>query len=148
VVAAGGRIYATDVNRRVGTTTATSNGTATSGTTELVVDTVTASVVSGRRYRIKATFPHQHSVANDRFFLLIREGTTTGGTQLTYNTTFGHTTGQADVLIIETDWTAPAPSRRSAQPRSPAASSSNSQSRRPGWPAGSSCPASGSYAPT
>jgi hypothetical protein len=106
VVAAGGRIYATDVNRRVGTTTATSNGTATSGTTELVVDTVTASVVSGRRYRIKATFPHQHSVANDRFFLLIREGTTTGGTQLTYNTTFGHTTGQADVLIIETDWTA------------------------------------------
>jgi hypothetical protein len=106
VVAAGGRIYATDINRRVGTTTATTNGTATSSTTELVVDTVTASVVSGRRYRIKSTFPHQHSVANDRFFLLLREGTTTAGTQLTYNTTFGHTTAQVDVLTVETDWTA------------------------------------------
>jgi hypothetical protein len=106
VVAAGGRIYASDINRRIGTTTATTNGSATSSTTESVVDTITVSVVAGRRYRIKSVFPHNHSVANDRFFVLIREGTTTAGTQLTYDTTYGHTTGQTDTVRPEVDWTA------------------------------------------
>ncbi len=106
MVSAGGRIYASDINRRVGTTTATSNASATSSTTESVVDTVTVSVVSGRRYRIRSVFPHQHSVASDRFFILLREGTTTAGAQLAYATTFGHTTGQVDVVTPEVDWVA------------------------------------------
>jgi hypothetical protein len=107
VVAAGGRIYASDVNRRVGTVTATSNFSATSGLTELVVDTITVTVVAGRRYTIKSVFPHQHSTVGDRFFVLLREGTTAAGTQLTYETTYGHTTGQVDTVKPEVDWTAP-----------------------------------------
>jgi hypothetical protein len=107
VVAAGGRVYASDVNRRVGTTTATTDGSATSGTTELVVDTVTATVIAGRAYRVRSVFPHQHSVASDRFFILLREGTTVAGTQLSYDTTFGHTIAQVDTARPEADWTAP-----------------------------------------
>jgi hypothetical protein len=107
VVAAGGRIFASDVNRRIGTTTATSNFTATSGTTELVVDTITVTVVAGRRYHVKSVFPHQHSQAADRFFVLLREGLTAAGAQLTYETSYGHTTGQVDTVKPEVDWVAP-----------------------------------------
>jgi hypothetical protein len=71
--------------RLVGFDDSTSAASATSGTTELIVDTVVAALVSGRRYKIEWVLSFDGSVANDVFFLLIRAGTTTSDTQLKFN---------------------------------------------------------------
>jgi hypothetical protein len=71
--------------RLVGFDDSTSNASATSGTTELIVDTVVASLVSGRRYKIEWVLSFSGSVDNDIFFLLLRAGTTTSDTQLKFN---------------------------------------------------------------
>lgn len=84
----GDNIAAGDVNiaqnRRIGTTTAVTDLTATSGTTEKVLDTITVSVVSGRTYRISYICHYIGSVAADGYRIFLREGLTTAGTQLTY----------------------------------------------------------------
>ena len=58
-------------------TTTTSDGTATSGTTDTrdaVLGNYQFTAVSGRRYRIMCTFLLNGSVANDRFICQIRDG--------------------------------------------------------------------------
>ena len=83
--------------------TATSNASATSGTTELIVDQVTFDAVSGRRYRIKWVVPFSGTVTDDRFFLLLRAGATVLDTQLKFTTV--EINNQFD-SIVETIWTA------------------------------------------
>jgi hypothetical protein len=91
--------------RRVGTTTATSNASTTSGTTELAVDQVTATLVSGSTYRLKWYFKWTATVANDRFALRVRDGSGIGGTEresLVFNTL----TGNVFTEMLERDYTA------------------------------------------
>jgi hypothetical protein len=93
-VAGGDIVYAADNNdhetriaaiegRRV-TTIATSAATATSGTTESAIDQVTKTLVSGKRYEIKWVLQWSGTVTDDVFFVLIRSGSGTGGTQLAF----------------------------------------------------------------
>ena len=89
--------------RLVGLTTATSNASATSGTTELVVDQVTFTAVSGRRYRIRWNLSFSGTVTDDLFFLLLRAGSTVADTQLKFCTV--EINNQRDA-IVETIWTA------------------------------------------
>lgn len=79
---AGDIISASDVNRRVGTTPATTDSSATSGTTELSVDQVTANLTLGRKYVVTWDMNWLGTVAADVFSLRIREGSGTGGAQL------------------------------------------------------------------
>lgn len=51
-------------------------------TTDTVADTVTADLVSGRKYRIRWVGGVTSTVAADSLFLRIREDSTTAGTQL------------------------------------------------------------------
>ncbi len=111
--AAGDPIYASDVNTRVGTTEGTSDIAATSYSTEGVLDTVTISAVSGKRYKIQYFTPYQGSVAADRFLVRIRTGTTIAGVQLTYDTAEIHATGGVYDLIIIAEWTASATASQS-----------------------------------
>lgn len=107
--AGGDVIYAADVNTRVGTNEATSNVAAASYASETVIDTVTANVVSGKRYQIRAFFPYFGSVAADRFLIRIRTDTTTAGTQLAYSSAQIHSvTGSLPyyTVIIIAEWTA------------------------------------------
>lgn len=87
---AGDIIEATDIAvamlGRLGTTTATSDASATSGTTELAVDQVSISAINGYRYKIEWHFAWAGSVANDTGLVRIRVGSGTGGTQLGYMT--------------------------------------------------------------
>jgi hypothetical protein len=87
-------------------TTATTNSSATSGTTELAVDQVTISAVNGVTYRIRWWTQWQGSVANDRHFLLLRLGSGTGGTQLTFGTVVVKDTAAAEIAVVEAEWTA------------------------------------------
>lgn len=68
---------------RIATTVRTSDGSATSSTTEQGTDSVTAALVSGRTYRITSVMHLTYTVAADRFLHRIRTDTTSG-TQLNY----------------------------------------------------------------
>lgn len=107
-VSAGDIIRAADMNKatdqRIATTSATSDGSASSGTTEALVDTVTFTAVSGYTYKLEAYFPGAGSVALDRFLIRIREGNGTSGTQVTYWTLYASGTNAADVARPATDW--------------------------------------------
>jgi len=107
-VFAGDIISASDVNRRIGTTTRVSDTAATSGTTELQVDTVTGILVSGRRYRLRWFCLFNGSVAADNFFFILREGSGTAGTQLAFTTERIDTTGVTESKVLEVDYTAAA----------------------------------------
>ncbi|GIE46211.1 hypothetical protein [Actinoplanes lobatus] len=99
-------IYASDINRRAGTTTATSDASATSGTTELAIDQVTINAVSGHTYRIVWWCPWLGSVAADRFFLILRTGSGIAGTQLTFSTIVVASTSATEGETVITEWTA------------------------------------------
>lgn len=90
MVAGGDIIYAADINlaqlKRVGTTLGTSDGTATSGTTELAIDQVTATLVAGYRYNLRWFARWAFTVATDDFFLLLREDSGISGTQIAFMT--------------------------------------------------------------
>lgn len=106
---AGDPIESVDVNRRVGTTTATSDSSATSGTTELSIDQVTATLVAGNRYTITWDVNWLGSVAADFFFLLLREGSGIAGTQLDFLTVkVQAATIPTEHAILFTDYTAAA----------------------------------------
>lgn len=80
-------IYAADfneaANRRVGTTEGTTApGITTSGSTEVAVDQVTATVISGRKYTVTYRLKYTATVSADRFVVRIRSGSGTGGTEL------------------------------------------------------------------
>lgn len=111
-MAAGDIIMAGDiakaVSRRIGTIPSTTDAAATSGTTESVVDTLTVSVVAGRRYRLQSYFPFTGTVAADRFLLRLREGTTNSGVQITYATGVVAAVGAVLIETPEADWTAAA----------------------------------------
>jgi hypothetical protein len=93
----------TTIEGRLAVTTATSNASATSGTTELIVDQVTISAVSGKRYKIEWVVPFSGTVADDRFFLLLRAGATVSDTQLKFVTV--EINNQFDA-VVTTFWTA------------------------------------------
>lgn len=106
-------IFAADINRatnrRIGTTTRTSDTAASSGTTELQVDTVTGTVVSGRRYRIRWQVLFTATAAADRFFFILREGSGLLGTQLAFTTMIVDASGTpTESFILECDYTATA----------------------------------------
>jgi len=106
---AGDIISAADVTRRVGTSTATSDSSATSSTTELSVDQVTANLTSGRKYVITWDTQWLGSVAGDVFFLILREGSGTGGNQLDFTTVkVGAATITTEAAILMVDYTASA----------------------------------------
>lgn len=108
-VFAGDVISATDVNRRVGTTTGLSDSSATSGTTELSIDQVTAFLIAGRRYTITWDTQWLGTVAADVFFLLIREGSGIAGNQLDFTTVkVGAATITTEAAILMVDYTASA----------------------------------------
>ncbi|HEX6579222.1 MAG TPA: hypothetical protein VF082_12730 [Jiangellaceae bacterium] len=71
-----GRIPGERINTAIRTA-----GSASVTTTETIIDTVTAALVSGRTYRITWDFAFTISVATDQHFARIREDNTTG-TQL------------------------------------------------------------------
>jgi hypothetical protein len=99
-------IYAADINRRVGINTATSDSSATSGTTELSIDQVTINAVSGHTYRLVWWCPWLGSVAADRFFLLLRLGSGIAGTQLTFSTVVVASTSATETKTVIAEWTA------------------------------------------
>lgn len=74
----------TAIEGRLTTTSATSAASATSGTTELAIDQVTASLVNGKVYRVVWNMNFGGSVNGDVFFVLLRFGSGTGGTQITF----------------------------------------------------------------
>lgn len=90
---------------RIETTTRTSNSSAIS-TTETAIDTVTADVVSGRTYKVRYVYNWSGSVAADQFYLRTREGSGTGGTQLTYHNIRTAVTTQIFGNTLEVEWTA------------------------------------------
>lgn len=101
-------IYAVDVTRRLGTTTRIADASATSGTTELQIDTVAGSLISGRQYRIRWLCLFSATVAADKFFFILREGSGTSGTQLAFTTEYIDTTGTTESKVLEVDYTASA----------------------------------------
>jgi hypothetical protein len=75
--AAGDIIYASDVNRRLATTTAiVDTGTVT--TVETVAHSVTASLISGKTYTVRWVTGVLSDVAGDSLFLRIREDSVSG----------------------------------------------------------------------
>jgi hypothetical protein len=105
-VYAGDEIYAADINRRVGTTTATTDSSATSVTTELAIDQVTIAAVAGQVYRLAWWVPWLGSAAADRFFLLLRTGSGIAGTQLTFSTIVVASTSATEAEMVVAEWTA------------------------------------------
>lgn len=110
---AGDVMFPSTVARRMGTTTAVADATATSGTTESVYETVTVNVVAGATYHIKSYFPYTGSVAADQFFIRLREDTTTAGTQIQFATAVIQATSTTFVETPEADWTASATGSKS-----------------------------------
>lgn len=106
--AAGASISASRINTRLETTEGTSDIAAASYSSEAVLDTITVSVVDGERYKIQYFVPYNGSAANDRFLVRIRTGTTTAGSQLTYDTAEIHSTGGIYCLVVIAEWTASA----------------------------------------
>lgn len=77
-------------------------------TSETVIDTVTASVVNGRTYRISWHSAASSSVAGDDLLGRIREGSTTAGTQLDYVQVDITATANRWPIDLEVEWTASA----------------------------------------
>jgi hypothetical protein len=63
-------------------------------------------VISGRRYHVKAYFPFSGTVAADTYLIRLREGTTTGGAQITYATGVVQALSSVFVETPESDWVA------------------------------------------
>lgn len=91
-------------DRLAGLTAPVANSSATSGTTELIVDQVTITPVSGKRYRIMWSLSFTGTVTDDRFFLILRAGATVSDTQLKFATV--EINNQFDAVVIAY-WTAP-----------------------------------------
>lgn len=104
-VFAGDIINAADVNRRVITVTATTNGSTTSGATELAVDIGAGIVIAGRTYRLKWVFKYA-STATDRYVIRVREGSGIGGLEIESNVFIVPGTGNTWTEILEADWVA------------------------------------------
>lgn len=102
-----GAALALAITPRMATEVGDSDGSAVS-TTETVVDQVTFNGVSGYTYRLRYVFHYQGSVANDRFLVRIRFGSTTAGGQISYGTAiiFAAATVLSPV-IVEAEYTAP-----------------------------------------
>lgn len=87
-VLGGAPVMAADINealnRRIGKTEATSDGTGVTST-ETVFETLTVDVKAGRTYELAAYFPVSSSGTTDDFFVLLRQGTTAAAAQLTYD---------------------------------------------------------------
>lgn len=75
--AGGDVIYAADVNTRMATTIRTSD-TSTVTTTETVADSVTASLVSGEKYRVRWAVGYTSDTAADTVFLRLRQDNVSG----------------------------------------------------------------------
>lgn len=104
-----GPVALVGTTRRVGTTNAVSDGTATSGTTELVVNTVTVNVVEGQTYHVKCYFPFVCSASPARYLIRLREGVSAAGAQITYATAIPDVTTPASAVLVvtpESDWMA------------------------------------------
>lgn len=98
-------VRATALETRTTITSAASNASATSGTTELIVDQVTINGINGKTYRIEWSLSFTGTVTDDRFFLILRAGATTGGTQLKFATV--EINNQFDAVVVAY-WTAAA----------------------------------------
>lgn len=90
-------------------TLGTTDFTATSGTTEKTLDTITVPVVAGRKYRVRYVFAWQADTLNARYFVRIKEGTTTAGAQLAVVNMILLTPVNTLVpgIPVEAEWTAP-----------------------------------------
>ncbi len=87
---------------RVDQVHATSNASATSGTTELTVDTLIIPAVNGYRYRFEWNFSWQGSVLNDTFLARIRvAGSQVGYLPLTTRYTSGNQQTERDFIAVE-----------------------------------------------
>lgn len=109
MAAAGDPISAADVNIRVQTTTRVSD-TSTVTTTETTADSVTATLVNGRRYRVRWIVGYNSSVADDTVFLRIREDSSSG-TQMAIYRGHNHLSnggGSRWVANFEAEYTASA----------------------------------------
>lgn len=109
MAAAGDPISAADVNVRIATTTRTSD-TSTVTTTETVADSVTATLVNGRKYRVRYIAGYSSSVADDTVFLRLREDSVSG-TQMAIFRGHSHLTNGAGsrwVANFEAEYTASA----------------------------------------
>jgi hypothetical protein len=87
MVASGDDVTSYDVNLALQhnagpSTLGVTDFTATSGTTEKLLDTWTGTVTAGHKYRVKYVWAYQCDTLNDRYFVRIREGLTTAGTQI------------------------------------------------------------------
>lgn len=89
---------------RIQTSTITAD-TATITTTETEVGTITAALVSGRKYRVVMDFGFTVSVATDHHFARIREDNS-AGTQIQGRRLTGATTAQTYYGRLETEYTA------------------------------------------
>jgi hypothetical protein len=87
MVASGENLTSYDVNLALQhnagpSTLGTTDFTATSSTTEKVLDTITVTVSAGHKYQVRYVWAYQCDTLNDRYFVRIREGLTTAGTQI------------------------------------------------------------------
>jgi hypothetical protein len=109
-VFAGDPIAAADINlatdRRVGTFTGDTDKAAASYASETVLETVTIAAVAGRRYRIKYVWHVVATTTTNLLYIRLREGSGTGGSQLTYKQHQVPT--NIDTELLEVDWTASA----------------------------------------
>lgn len=114
-LAAGSKLRASEliaaIPQRVGTTTRTSN-TSTYTTTEVVTDTVTASLVSGRTYKVTSFQALASSVAADTITMRIREDSLTG-TQLQAMRFTITATGTTWLAVLVADYVAVATGSKS-----------------------------------
>lgn len=88
---------------------ATSDGSAITSTTDVLVDTVTVPVEAGATYWVKAKVPAVGSVVGDKFFFLIREynATPASGAQLDYDTYWVGQNTNVQNVEPKALWTAP-----------------------------------------
>jgi hypothetical protein len=107
-VTAGARILAEDARApRIATTVVTTSSSATSGTTELQVTSVAASLILGKTYRVRYAGAFTASVTTDHHFIRIREDTSAGD-QMQGRRLTGPTAASAYPVNIEAEYTADA----------------------------------------
>ena len=124
-VFAGDPILAADMNRAqqrvIGTpSVATSDATASSSTSNTLIDSITVPVEEGRRYKLSTTISFSAVTADNAFFLLLLEDSTSG-TQLTFGTFYANVANGASTVNLWVYWTAPTTGNKtfvSAQRRS------------------------------
>ncbi|HEX2550610.1 MAG TPA: hypothetical protein VHK64_03370 [Nocardioidaceae bacterium] len=89
LVSAGDPITAADINRAatkvIGIGESTSSQTAVGSTSNTLMDSITVTLVAGRAYWVYTYVPYQGNTANDNFYVLMYEDSTSG-TQMTYRT--------------------------------------------------------------